>query len=389
MSSLPNVKSLSQTTFSHETIPDSPIQGRVHIASQQTTSLQSTLLNITLPNLRHIQTYPTTSQKEDSASTLSITVFNKGNHTTSSKKASASPLTSSSELSPLPRKESSSSRTLLSPMALFETATHQGIFIREGHTQDGEDPLQEGDHDHNHDQDHSDQEQENEELSIVIKSLSKAKKHQDLPFCPEFLPKEIQKFALSEAQLSQLLHIRLNYLDILRICAEIMKLMLNSREQDLLERRSTREHFMREAKNIADSFAKQSQITKWLGITTATLGIFGAISPIMGEVGGEGLLNIIRKATGSWQQASSKTFFEGMGKVCSSLSELAKVSSTVYDLRSNAVRTIAESYKEIFRLEHDEMLRSIEELKDHWRNMDSFLLQILQTQHDAVRSLYQ
>ncbi|CRH72676.1 conserved hypothetical serine-rich protein [Chlamydia trachomatis] len=75
--------------------------------------------------------------------------------------------------------------------------------------------------------------------------------------------------------------------------------------------------------------------------------------------------------------------------MCSSLSELAKVSSTVYDLRANAVRTIAESYKELFRLEHDEMLRSIEELKDHWRNMDSFLLQILQTQHDAVRSLYQ
>ena len=78
-----------------------------------------------------------------------------------------------------------------------------------------------------------------------------------------------------------------------------------------------------------------------------------------------------------------------MGKICTSLSELAKVSSTVYDLRANAVRTIAESYKELFRLEHDEMLRSIEELKDHWRNMDNFLLQILQTQHDAVRSLYQ
>lgn len=370
------------TPISHKSF----VQGRVQTSPQHSTPLRSIPVIISLPNTQQALTDREPIQNSNCNPTLSVTIFNKENSSSSKKDSAASREQSSSHSSSLQKNLSSPRAALLSPMALFETTAQKETLAREGLLHEREDLSQEGDRDHHQ----SDQQQEEkEDLAISASFLSHSKKRREHHFDPEYLPEEIREFALSEAQLSQLLHIRLNHLDILRICAEIMKLMLNSREQDLLERRSTRTHFMQEAKKIADSFAKQARITKWLGIATATLGIFGGISPIIGELGGEGLLNVIRKATGGWQQASSKTFFEGMGKVCSSLSELAKVSSTVYDLRANAVRTIAESYKELFRLEHDEMLRSIEELKDHWRNMDSFLLQILQTQHDAVRSLYQ
>lgn len=350
------------------------------------TSKNTTSLTALLPGPNFTQPHASSSRSSPPPTRLFITVFNKKESHLSEKELTTSS-SQSSDASPSSRKESLPFRTLMSPMALFETKAQTEASIKEGRSQDQDDQPQEGDRERNRDHDHSDQHEEKETFAVTLDVPTK-KQRNHTPY-PEYLPQEVREFALSEAQLSQLLRIRLNHLDILRICAEIMKLMLNSREQDLLERRTTREHFMREAKNIASSFARQAQITKWLGIATATLGIFGAVSPLIGEVGGEGLLNVIRKATGGWQRASSKTFFEGMGKICTSLSELAKVSSTVYDLRANAVRTIAESYKELFRLEHDEMLRSIEELKDHWRNMDNFLLQILQTQHDAVRSLYQ
>jgi hypothetical protein len=379
---------LQRTIPSPKTSSTSSMQGRLCTTSQQTVPLRGTPLTVSLPCPHLTQTNQATSRSTVLTLNVPVKIFSKESPLASVKNRSAMLTKDSSHLSSS-REKLSPFRAPLSPMALFETAAHKETVIRERLSHDQESHSKDVDQERNHNQDHSDQQEEKEDLSNETDVSPCTRKQQKQNFHPESLPQEVCEFALSQSQLSQLLRMRINHLDILRICAEIMKLMLNSREQNLLERRSAREHFMQEAKTIANSFSKQAQITKWLGIATATLGIFGAISPIIGEVGGEGLLNIIRRATGGWQQSSSKVFFEGMGKVCASLSELAKVSSTIYDLRANATRTIAESYKEIFRLEHDEMVRSIEELKDHWRNMDSFLLQILQTQHDAARSLYQ
>ena len=123
-------------------------------------------------------------------------------------------------------------------MALFETKALTEASIKEGRSQDQDDQPQEGDRERNRDHDHSDQHEEKETFAVTLDVPTK-KQRNHTPY-PEYLPQEVREFALSEAQLSQLLRIRLNHLDILRICAEIMKLMLNSREQDLLERRTTR-----------------------------------------------------------------------------------------------------------------------------------------------------
>ncbi|AFS24416.1 hypothetical protein [Chlamydia psittaci] len=275
------------------------------------------------------------------------------------------------------------SMSSLSPLALFShvqkeiTETRLDTKSQEKEESKGEQGQQEHQEQHHHKQK---KDFAIEELSNQI-SLHYTQSHS--------LPNEIIEFSLTEAQLSSLMHMRVSNLDILRICAEIMKLMLNSREQDNLSRLEARKHLLEKAKELIESYESQAKISQWLGIATATLGIIGAAAPIIGEISGKQILGFIQRHTGLWKRATAHTFFKGAGKICSSLSQLTETSSKIYELKETASRTFAENYKEIFRMEYDEITRSIEEVKDHWKNMDNFLLQILQTEHDAVRSLYQ
>ncbi|WP_139413803.1 hypothetical protein [Chlamydia abortus] len=286
----------------------------------------------------------------------------------------------SAKSSPSLPKPSTSS---LSPLALFSHVQKEITETRrdtqsqekeEGRGEQGEQGQQE-------------QQQHKQKKDLAIEELSHQISFHYTPSCS--LPKEIVEFSLTEAQLSSLMHMRVSNLDILKICAEIMKLMLNSREQDNLARLEARKHLLEKAHALIESYESQAKLSQWLGIATATLGILGAATPIIGEISGKQILGFIQQHTGLWKKATAHTFFKGMGKMCSSLSQLTETSSKIYELKETASRTFAENYKEIFRIEHDEITRSIEEVKDHWKNMDNFLLQILQTEHDAVRSLYQ
>ncbi|BAE81046.1 conserved hypothetical protein [Chlamydia felis Fe/C-56] len=278
-----------------------------------------------------------------------------------------------------------SSTSSLSPMALFSHAQKEAAATRVD-TKSQEKEEGKGEHGK---QEHQDQEQRHhkQKKDFAIEELSnQVSAHYTQSHC---LPDEIIEFALTEAQLSSLMRMRVSNLDILRICAEIMKLMLNSREQDNLSRLEARKHLLEKAKELIESYENQAKISQWLGVATATLGIIGAATPIIGEISGKRILGFIQKHTGLWKQATARTFFRGAGKICTSLSQLTEASSKIYELKETASRTFSENYKEIFRMEHDEITRSIEEVKDHWKNMDNFLLQVLQTEHDAVRSLYQ
>ncbi|QXE26902.1 hypothetical protein [Chlamydia buteonis] len=288
----------------------------------------------------------------------------------------------SAKSSPSLPKPSTSS---LSPLALFShvqkeiTETRLDTKSQEKEESQGEKGQQE----------HQEQEQHHhkQKKDFAIEELPNQMSLHYTQSCS--LPNEIVEFALTEAQLSSLMHMRVSNLDILRICAEIMKLMLNSREQENLARLEARKHLLEKAKELIESYESQAKISQWLGIATATLGIIGAAAPIIGEISGKQILGLIQRHTGLWKKATAHTFFKGAGKICSSLSQLTETSSKIYELKETASRTFSENYKEIFRMEHDEITRSIEEVKDHWKNMDNFLLQILQTEHDAVRSLYQ
>ncbi|WP_375793084.1 hypothetical protein O1W69_02935 [Chlamydia sp. 12-01] len=277
------------------------------------------------------------------------------------------------------------STSSLSPMALF---SHVQKETAETRLDTKSQEREEGKGEHGQ-QERQDQEQQHhkQKRDFTIEELSNQMSAHYTQ--SHSLPDEIIEFALSEAQLSSLMHMRVSNLDVLRICAEIMKLMLNSREQDNLSRLEARKHLLEKAKELIESYESQAKISQWLGIATATLGIIGAATPIIGEISGKRILGFIQKHTGLWKGATARTFFKGAGKICTSLSQLTEASSKIYELKETATRTFAENYKEIFRMEHDEITRSIEEVKDHWKNMDNFLLQVLQTEHDAVRSLYQ
>lgn len=282
---------------------------------------------------------------------------------------------------------SCSTKPPLSPMNLFSHIQEQqqaSVFMTH-HKHQNKDADQDQQHRQQQDQ------QQHHHGEQAIKKISDKKlsytSSRDAYF-PGGLPEDIITFALSEAQLSSILHMRVSHYDILRICAEIMKLMLNSKELDLFEKRQTKHAFLEESKRLADSFSRQAQISRWIGITTSVLGIIGAASPLFGEVAGDQILHFVQEHAGIWKGAQSQTLFKNMGKIFTTLSQLSETASKIYELQESSHRTTAENYKELMRLSYDEAIRTIEETKDHWKNMDSLILQILQTQHESTRSLY-
>ncbi|WP_201456246.1 hypothetical protein [Chlamydia sp. 17-3921] len=300
--------------------------------------------------------------------------------TKSSEKSESRPGTSISKTSPT-----------LSPMALFShlqkefqetTATKPSQEHEE--SQGGDQGQQESKDQEQH---HSQQDRKQSSIEEISKA-SKITDENDL-LVPYILPKPLMEFALSESQLSSLFHMRITNLDILKICAEIMKLMLNSREQETLSRIEIRKQLLAKAEELIASYERQKKVFQWLGIATAALGIIGAASPLIGEIAGDSILGFIQKNTGIWKNATSRTFFKSAGKIFSSLSQLTETASKTYELKETSARTLSEHYKEMFRIENDDVTRSIEEIKDNWKSMENFLLHILQTDHDVVRNLYQ
>lgn len=277
----------------------------------------------------------------------------------------------------------------LSPMTLFshiqETKYSSSIQYKQSKKDSEQEHQQQQQQQGQHDQQHQ-QHKKFRITDISDKTISYTTST-DVYF-PHGLPEEIVTFALSEAQLSSIVHMRVSHYDILKICAEIMKLMLNSKELDVFEKRQTKKAFLEEAKRLEDSFSRQAQISRWIGMSTAVLGIIGASSPLFGEIAGDQILNFVQKHAGIWKNATSHTFFKSAGKVFTSLSQLSETASKIYELQESSHRTAAENYKELMRLGYDEAIRTIEETKDHWKNMDNLLLQILHTQHESTCSLY-
>lgn len=403
-SSLPTLKTHESSHLSFSQNNNSAKQTQTLPTTSTETKQQSLLPALTLPShsaktaspgkTTTLTVYVTQSSESGSSSTpmtfsqASITVSTYSKETIKAQSTREKPhLSSSKETSKPSTTQQKSSSSSLSPLALFSNLQKETPAPRlESKPQDKE--KEEGKHSHQEHQEHQEHkhhQQHKNNMVIDELSCSGSISYTHSPM----LPDEIIDFALSEAQLSSLMQMRVTNLDVLRICAEIMKLMLNSREQDSLARLEARKHLIEKAKDLVESYESQAKLTQWLGVATATLGILGATSPLVGEVAGDKILDFLQKNVGLFKNATSKTFFSSAGKICSSLSQLTESSSKIYELKETASRTFSENYKEIFRIEHDEITRSIEEVKDHWKNMDNFLLQILQAEHDAVRSLYQ
>ncbi|WP_420866311.1 hypothetical protein [Chlamydia avium] len=349
------------------------------LAPKTATPTKTTSLHLNLPKSEENSSESSTTLFQTK---VTVVAYSKSTIQTQSSREHTTPKYSSKTPSTLQKSPSSS----ISPLALFSNLQKETTTTRpETKLQEKEEGK--GEQGHQEHQEHQEKQQHKQNKDITI---DEANSYSSISYTySTHIPDDIVAFALSESQLSSLMHMRVSNLDILRICAEIMKLMLNSREQDSLSRLEVRKHLIEKAKDLVESYENQAKLTQWLGVATATLGIIGAASPLLGEIAGDRILEFLQKNIGIFKNASSKTFFKSMGKICSSLSQLTEASSKIYELKETASRTFSENYKEIFRIEHDEITRSIEEVKDHWKNMDNFLLQMLQTEHDAIRSLYQ
>ncbi|EPP34897.1 hypothetical protein CP10139811_0457 [Chlamydia ibidis] len=272
------------------------------------------------------------------------------------------------------------------PMSLFsnhQTNTHLNNKNKSGDRDEGYG----GGTDHEESENSSDNPQEeNEEIESLSANTTSSLSTQ---YQDTVAPKEFKEFLLSESQLSVAIGKRIANIDILRMCAEIMKIMLKSRKNAYFERLEMRRIFIEESLLIADSYIRQAKMCQVTGVAMAVCSIVGSLGKVFGEIFGEGLLSSLQRGLGLFKNASPKTFFDSFSNLFSSLSQICEQIYRVYELKESAYRSVHEAMKENARMMHDEMIRSIEEIKDEWKNMEHLLMQIIQNDYDTIRHLYQ
>lgn len=188
---------------------------------------------------------------------------------------------------------------LCSPMEMFHKSLEENRLHAKDSTADTRDDKQDQQQrQQKHSDSQSDQEEnlESSERSLTenknvssIESQRQAKPHDilsqneatgDIPSTTiSVFPKSVTQFIESESLCSPIAGHRITRLDILVLCAEIMKLLLKSRHNDSIERIESRKRLMEKAQKMVDSFLYQAKVNKWLSIGSATLGVFGASSP--------------------------------------------------------------------------------------------------------------
>jgi hypothetical protein len=200
---------------------------------------------------------------------------------------------------------------------------------------------------------------------------------------------KLGEYAFQESVLSELLQTRVSQLDILSLFLAILKLFITQRDQEKIARRMERELQIEHMMEVVDNFKKQG---KWLlmsGIGAGVLGIVSGLAPIVGHLrGGDWILenlSIFEKFQGIKNKAK---FFDNVGKMASVGAETQKNIGQVQNTFSEGDRNYHQSSSEIARTEQEECTRKLEETIQEWRNIESFVHQLLQMEYESVRTLY-
>ncbi len=201
------------------------------------------------------------------------------------------------------------------------------------------------------------------------------------PYIDEFLS------SISPA-LSEALGRQASHFDILLICIALMKLDLESQEEEKLSRRVERTVQLRYLEKEAANFKSQAKSLLFSHVGAGILGVVGGFLPILGLMKGDSILNGLSGVFSSLSGKKSKDVFDGFSKMMQSISETQKASGQIYGTFAEADRTRYNRFGDIHSRDQEERTRALEQLQEKFRGMERFLLDLLQMRHDVASQLY-
>lgn len=199
---------------------------------------------------------------------------------------------------------------------------------------------------------------------------------------------EFDKYAMEESILSQILNMRVSHLDVLSIFIEILKLEIRSREQERISRMQERELQLLHMENIIENYKSQGRFLLFANLGAGVLGIASGASPIVGHVGGKWILDKLSGVFSSLQNANKNQFFKSVRDMTHAMSEMQRSTGQIQQSFAESERTRDEHMSTIHRTDYDENTRTLEEIKDFWKNIENFLFETLRMIHEAIRQLY-
>lgn len=204
-----------------------------------------------------------------------------------------------------------------------------------------------------------------------------------------FNSKEFMDYGKSESALmSQLLDMRVSQFDVLFLFFEVLKLALEGRAQERLDRMHERELQLQHIENIVQNYKKQGKNLIFANIGSGVMAILSGIAPIVGHLKGDAILDALSGYTELFRNLPTDKAFKGLTKMLFAGSEMQKSYGQIQTTFAEGSRTYDQHMAELRKTDWEEDTRTMEELKDEWRGIESFLHQTLQMYHDTTRQLY-
>lgn len=204
-------------------------------------------------------------------------------------------------------------------------------------------------------------------------------------------PEEFIAYASSESKLlSELLNMRVSQFDVLVLFLEVMKLSLKGREQERSSRMEERRLQLEHMQNMVDNLKQQGKWMLFANLGAGVLSIVSGVAPIAGHMKGNWILDKVKMIPfmSSLQDVGKDKFFKGVTKITFAMSEMQKSTGQIQNTFAESSRTFDQHMTDIHKTDWEENTRTMDELKDEWKGIESFLHQTLQMYHDATRQLY-
>ncbi len=196
------------------------------------------------------------------------------------------------------------------------------------------------------------------------------------------------QFSAQESILSQLFERRISHFDVLTLCIEIMKITLKNRESEVISRREERLLQLEQMEEVVKNFKNQSKLLLGTSLGTGILSIFSGFTPILGHMKGDFIQDKLSMLVSSFKDMEKQKFFKALGKMTQSMAQMSNSTGDINIKFSEGDRTRAEQMTRIHNENREDLTRKLEDTKDMWKNFENFLLQILQTDHEVARQLY-
>lgn len=206
----------------------------------------------------------------------------------------------------------------------------------------------------------------------------------------EISPKEFIDFASSDSLIfSELFQMRVSHFDVLILFIEVLKLAIKGREIERASRMDERRLQLEHMSNLVSNFKQQGKWMLFTSIGSGVLSIASGALPIVGFMKGESLLNTFKPIFRSLEKIEDHNkLFKSLSKITFSMSEMYKSTGQIQNTYSESSRVYDQTMLDIYKTHWEEDTRSMDEIKDQWKNIEQFLYQALQMHHDAIRQLY-